>query len=68
MDPKTPLFNALSYRYALAHGYSYAAELFAIIVWSWCGKFAAPHRDSGRERKAEHTLVSLVNKKGGQVS
>jgi hypothetical protein len=34
MDPKTPLFTTLAYRYALAAGESYAAELFAIIVWS----------------------------------
>jgi hypothetical protein len=37
MDPKTPIFTTLSYRYALASGTSYGAELFAIIVWSWCG-------------------------------
>ena len=36
MDPKTSLFSTLSYRYVLALGNSYSAELFAIIVWSRC--------------------------------
>ena len=37
MDPKTSLFSTLSYRYVLALGNSYSAELFAIIVWSRSG-------------------------------
>jgi hypothetical protein len=37
MDPKMPNFSTLSYRYALAAGFSYAAELFAIVAWSRCG-------------------------------
>jgi hypothetical protein len=49
MDPKLPIFSTLSYRYVLAMDYSYAAELFAIIVWSRCG---APRGTRAAARRA----------------
>jgi hypothetical protein len=34
MNPTSSLYSTLAYRYGLSIGNSYAAEIFAIVVWS----------------------------------
>ncbi len=36
MNPTSSLYSTLAYRYGLSLGNSYAAEIFAIVVWSRC--------------------------------
>ena len=36
MNPTSSLYSTLAYRYGLAIGNSYGAEIFAIVVWSRC--------------------------------
>jgi hypothetical protein len=36
MNPTSSLYSTLAYRYGLSIGNSYAAEIFAIVVWSRC--------------------------------
>jgi hypothetical protein len=40
MDPTSSLYSTLAYRYGLSIGNSYAAEIFAIVVWS---RFVSGH-------------------------